>query len=362
MNGLVGAAQAPRAAVASREPAAGAGPHAAVRRPAARRVGILGTGMKVPERVLTNADFERMVDTTDEWIISRTGIKERHVCAAGEHAADLGAGAATAACDEAGVAPEDLDLIVCSTSTPDHLLPSTACEIQARLGARRAGCFDVQAACSGFIYATAVAQGMLATGLYRNALVVSAEKMSAITDYTDRATCVLFGDGGGAAVLAPLGQDDERGILSSVLRTDGSQMELLWRPAGGAVQPSTPQTLARRDELLKQEGRQVYRYAVRAMTESSHEALEQAGLTLDRVDWVIPHQANLRIIEGVAGQLGLPMSRMYVNIERYGNTSSATIPIALDEGRKSGVFRPGAVLLLAAFGSGFTWGAQVIRL
>jgi 3-oxoacyl-[acyl-carrier-protein] synthase-3 len=316
----------------------------------------------VPARVLTNADFERMVDTTDEWITARTGIKERHVCADGEHAADLGAGAAAAACDEAGIAAADLDLIVCSTSTPDHLLPSTACEIQARLGARRAGCFDVQAACSGFIYATAVAQGMLTTGIYRNALVVSAEKMSAITDYTDRATCVLFGDGGGAAVLAPLAPEDDRGILSSVLRTDGSQMELLWRPAGGSVQPSTPQTLARRDELLKQEGRQVYRYAVRAMTESSREALDQAGLTLDQVDWVIPHQANLRIIEGVAGQLGLPMSRIVVNIDRYGNTSSATIPIALDEGRKQGLFGRGSVILLTAFGSGFTWGAQVIRL
>jgi 3-oxoacyl-[acyl-carrier-protein] synthase-3 len=318
--------------------------------------------MKVPARVLTNADFERMVDTTDEWITARTGIKERHVCAEGEHAADLGAGAALAACGEAGLAPEDIDLIVCSTSTPDHLLPSTACEIQARLHARRAGCFDVQAACSGFIYATSVAQGMLGTGPYRNALVVSAEKMSAITDYTDRATCVLFGDGGGAAVLTPLEEDSDRGILSSVLRADGSQMELLWRPAGGAVQPSTAETLARKDELLKQEGRQVYRYAVRAMTESAREALDQAGLTLDDVDWVIPHQANLRIIEGVASQLGVPMSKTYVNIERYGNTSSATIPIALDEGRKSGTFRAGMVLVLVAFGSGFTWGAQVIRL
>jgi 3-oxoacyl-[acyl-carrier-protein] synthase-3 len=318
--------------------------------------------MKVPEGVLTNADFERMVDTTDEWIMARTGVKERHVCADGENAADLGAGAALAACGEAGIAPVELDLIVCSTSTPDHLLPSTACEIQARIGAHRAGCFDVQAACSGFIYAGAVAQGMLASGLYRNALVVSAEKMSAITDYTDRATCVLFGDGGGAAVLGALEPDDERGILSSVLRTDGTQMELLWRPAGGGARPSTPATLARHDEMLKQEGRPVYRYAVRAMTEATHEALARAGLGLGDVDWVIAHQANLRIIEGVAAQLGLPMSKMYVNIERYGNTSSATIPIALDEGRKRGLFRPGMVLLLVAFGSGFTWGAQVIRL
>jgi 3-oxoacyl-[acyl-carrier-protein] synthase-3 len=338
-------------------------PGAAPRRGTPPRVGILGTGMKVPERVLTNADFERMVDTTDEWITTRTGIRERRICADGEHAADLGAGAAEEACGEAGVAPADLDLIVCSTSTPDHLLPSTACEIQARIGAGRAGCFDVQAACSGFIYATAVAQGMLSTGLYRNALVVAAEKMSGITDYTDRATCVLFGDGAGATVLAPVDVNGgDRGILSSVLRTDGTQMELLWRPAGGAARPSTPETLARREEMLKQEGRQVYKYAVRSMTESGREALELAGLGLGDVDWIIPHQANLRIIEGVAGQLGVSMSRMFVNIERYGNTSSATIPIALDEGRKSGAFDAGCVLLLVAFGSGFTWGAQVVRL
>lgn len=326
------------------------------------RVAILGTGMKVPAGVLTNADFERMVETSDEWITTRTGIKERHICAEGEHAADLGAEAVRAACREAAVPPEEVELLVCATSTPDHLLPSTACEIQARLGCRRAGCFDVQAACSGFIYATAVAQGMLSTGLYRNAVVVSAEKMSAITDYTDRTTCVLFGDGAGATVLAPVEDGGDRGILSSVLRTDGTQMELLWRPAGGGVQPSTPETLRRRDEMLKQEGRQVYRQAVRSMTESAREALAQAGLGLEDVHWVIPHQANLRIIEGVAAQLGLPMSRMYVNIERYGNTSSATIPIALDEGRKSGLFQPGTVLLLVAFGSGFTWGAQVVRL
>ena len=341
-------------------PLTASGPAAA--RAAAARVGIIGTGMKVPEGVLTNADFERMVDTSDEWITTRTGIKERRICAAGEHAADLGAGAALGACGEAGLDPADLELIVCSTSTPDHLLPSTACEIQARLGARRSGCFDVQAACSGFIYATAVAQGMLSSGLYRNALVVSAEKMSAITDYTDRTTCVLFGDGAGASVLARVEDGADRGILSSVLRTDGTQMELLWRPAGGGVQPSTPETLRRRDEMLRQEGRQVYRYAVRSMTESAQEALAGAGLGLEDVDWVIPHQANLRIIEGVAAQLGLPMSKVYVNIERYGNTSSATIPIALDEGRKSGLFQPGTVLLLVAFGSGFTWGAQVVRL
>ncbi|MFN2433543.1 MAG: beta-ketoacyl-ACP synthase III [Gemmatimonadota bacterium] len=330
------------------------------------RIAIAGTGMKVPEGVLTNADFERMVDTTDGWITTRTGIKERRICAHGEQAADLGAEATRIACAEAGVALEELDLLVCATSTPDHLLPSTACEIQARLGARRAGCFDVQAACSGFIYATAVAQGMLSTGLYRNAVVVSAERMSSITDYTDRATCVLFGDGAAAAVLVPVEDAGEgvadRGILSSVLRTDGTQMELLWRPAGGGTQPSTPETLERREEMLKQEGRQVYKHAVRSMTKAAREALAIARLTLGDVDWILPHQANLRIIEGVAGQLGVPLSKMYVNIERYGNTSSATIPIALDEGRRNGTFQEGTVLLLVAFGSGFTWGAQVIRL
>ncbi|HEY7461976.1 MAG TPA: beta-ketoacyl-ACP synthase III [Gemmatimonadota bacterium] len=363
MNGPAGTAKALATVPAARPASARAGARRAAAAPRPPRVAIVGTGMKVPERVLANVDFERMVETTDEWITTRTGIKERHVCAEGEHAADLGAQAALAACGEAGLAPADLELIVCSTSTPDHLLPSTACEIQARLGARRAGCFDVQAACSGFIYASAVAEGLLTTGAYRNALVVAAEKMSAITDYTDRATCVLFGDGGGAALLAPVeGDAGGPGILSSVLRTDGTQMELLWRPAGGAARPSTPGTLARKDELLKQEGRQVYKHAVRAMTESSREAIELAGLTLADVDWVIPHQANLRIIEGVASQLGVPMSKMYVNIDRYGNTSSATIPIALDEGRRSGLFKPGQVLLLAAFGSGFTWGAQLVRL
>lgn len=337
-------------------------PSRARRGRAAPRVALLGTGMQVPERVLTNADFERMVDTSDEWITIRTGIKERHICAADEHAADLGAAAAATACREAGLDPVDLELIVCSTSTPDHLLPSTACEIQARLGARRVGCFDVQAACSGFIYSTAVAEGMIASGLATNVLVVAAEKMSAITDYTDRATCVLFGDGAGAVVLGPADGDGERGILSSILRTDGTQMELLWRPAGGGARPSTPATLERRDEMLKQEGRPVYRYAVRSMSESTREAVARAGVTLGDVDWVIPHQANLRIIEGVARELGLPMSRMYVNIERYGNTSSATIPIALDEGRRSGVFEPGMLLVFVAFGSGFTWAAQVVRL
>ena len=208
---------------------------------------------------------------------------------------------------------------------------------------------------------------MLSTGLYRNAVVVAAEKMSAITDYTDRATCVLFGDGAGAAVLAPEPANGDggaapRGILSTVLRTDGAQMELLWRPAGGGARPSTPETLAARDEMLRQEGRPVYKQAVRAMAESSLEALAQAGLGLDDVDWVIPHQANLRIIETIAAQLQLPMERMYVNIDRYGNTSSATIPIALDEGRRAGLFRAGMVLVLVAFGSGFTWGAQVVRL
>ena len=340
-----------------------AGPEAQV----VPRVAIVGTGRSLPEGVLTNADFERMVDTTDEWIVTRTGIRERRICAADEHAADLGAAAVRAACDDAGLDPADLELIVCSTSTPDHLLPSTACEIQARLGSRRVGAFDVQAACSGFIYAGAVAQGMLSTGLYRNAVVVAAEKMSAITDYTDRATCVLFGDGAGAAVLAPESGDGDgdappRGILSTVLRTDGAQMELLWRPAGGGARPSTPATLAARDEMLRQEGRPVYKQAVRAMAESTLEALARAGLGLEDADWVIPHQANLRIIEAIASQLALPMDRMYVNIDRYGNTSSATIPIALDEGRRAGLFRPGMVLVLVAFGSGFTWGAQVVRL
>ena len=322
---------------------------------------ILGTGLEVPEKVVTNADFEKMVDTTDEWITSRTGIKERRMCEEGQNTSDLAAGAATRALDEAGIDPLDVDLVILSTATPDHLLPSTACETQARMGAHNAAAFDVSAACAGWLYGMTIAEGMLRTDAFETIVVVGAEKMSAIIDYTDRSTCVLFGDGSGAAVLSPA-DGNGSGILSTHMQTDGRLAELLWRPAGGAARPSTDETRAERMEYVKQEGREVFKNAVVQMDASSRIALERAGLSADEVDLVIPHQANIRIIEGVAKRLGVEMDRVYVNIDRYGNTSSASIPICLDEIRKQGVVDEGATILMTAFGGGLAWGSVVIRL
>lgn len=322
---------------------------------------ILGTGLEVPEKVVTNADFEKMVDTTDEWITSRTGIRERRMCVEGQNTADLAAGAGTRALEEASIDPLDVDLVILSTATPDHLLPSTACEAQARMGTHQAAAFDVSAACAGWLYGMTIADGMLKTDAFETILVIGAEKMSAIIDYTDRATCVLFGDGAGAAVLRRA-DGREGGILSTHMQTDGRLAELLWRPAGGAAQPSNDETRAERMEYVKQEGREVFKNAVVQMDASSRIALERAGLGVDDVDLVVPHQANIRIIEGVAKRLGAEMDRVYVNIDRYGNTSSASIPICLDEIRKQGVVDEGATVLMTAFGGGLAWGSMVIRL
>ena len=322
---------------------------------------LVGTGMAVPERVMTNADFESIVETTDEWIVSRTGIRERRICAEGENTADLAAGAGKSALADAGVDPLDVDVIVLSTATPDHLLPATACEAQARIGADRAAAFDVSAACAGWVYGLVLADGLLRSGGPRTVLVIGAEKMSSIIDWTDRSTCVLFGDGAGAAVL--VGADGgESGILASHMQTDGRLAELLWRPAGGAAVPSTDETRAERLELVKQEGREVFKHAVTQMDRSSRIALERAGLTMDDVDLLIPHQANIRIIEGVEKKLGIGKDRAYVNIDRFGNTSSASIPIALAEVRRDGRAGPGDVMLVTAFGGGLAWGSMVIRL
>lgn len=322
---------------------------------------ILGTGLEVPEKVVTNADFEKMVDTTDEWITTRTGIRERRMCVEGQNTADLAAGAGTKALEEASIDPLDVDLVILSTATPDHLLPSTACEAQARMGTHEAAAFDVSAACAGWLYGVTIADGMLKADAFETVVVIGAEKMSAIIDYTDRSTCVLFGDGAGAAVLRRA-DGREAGILSTHMQTDGRLAELLWRPAGGAAQPSNDETRAERMEYVKQEGREVFKNAVVQMDASSRIALERAGLGVDDVDLVVPHQANIRIIEGVAKRLGVEMDRVYVNIDRYGNTSSASIPICLDEIRKQGVVEEGATVLMTAFGGGLAWGSMVIRL
>ncbi|HUP00691.1 MAG TPA: beta-ketoacyl-ACP synthase III [Gemmatimonadota bacterium] len=325
---------------------------------------VRSTGMAVPERVVTNDDLARIVDTSDEWIRTRSGIRERRMCAEGQNTADLAAEAGLKALEEAGVDPLEVEVIILSTATPDHLLPATACETQARMGADRAAGFDISAACAGWIYGLTIADGLLTTGVYQNVLVIGAEKMSAILDYTDRTTCVLFGDGAGAALLGPGDDpaDGGSGLLATHMQTDGRQAEILWRPAGGAAMPSTLETQAERLEYVKQEGREVFKSAVLAMEESSRIVLHRAGLTIDEVDWVIPHQANIRIIDAVAKRLNVPMSRVFVNIDRYGNTSSASIPIALDEARKQGRTGVGDTILMTAFGGGLAWGAALLRL
>jgi 3-oxoacyl-[acyl-carrier-protein] synthase-3 len=324
---------------------------------------VLGTGMAVPERVMTNADLEKIVDTTDEWITTRTGIKERRVCAPGQNTRDLAAEAGKKALEEAEVDPDEVDVVIVSTATPDHLLPSTACEVQPLLGCYHAACFDISAACAGWLYALTLADGLLATRLYRNVLVIGAEKMSAIIDYTDRATCVIFGDGAGAALICPPGSGEYgSGILASHMQTDGRQAAMLWRPAGGAAMPSSDQTRAERLEYVKQEGREVFKGAVLAMEESSRITLERARLSLDDIDLVIPHQANIRIIHAFGARLGVPDDKVYINIHRYGNTSSASIPICLAEASAEGRVGPGSTILMTAFGGGFAWGSVVLRL
>ena len=319
---------------------------------------IRGTGMAVPDRVVTNADLEKVVDTTDEWIRTRSGIRERRMCEEGQNTADLAAQACRRALEAAGMDPLDVDVIVLSTATPDHLLPATACETQARIGAHRAAAFDISAACAGWLYGLTIANGLVRSGGHRHALVVGAEKMSAIIDYSDRATCVLFGDGAGAVAIGPEGN----GLLASHIQSDGRFAQLLWRPAGGAAMPSTPETQARNLEYVKQEGREVFKRAVLAMEESSRTVLARAGLRMDEIELMVPHQANIRIIEALAKRLDVSMERVYVNIDRYGNTSSASIPIALDEVVRQGRVNRGDTILMTAFGGGLAWGSVLLRL
>jgi 3-oxoacyl-[acyl-carrier-protein] synthase III len=322
-------------------------------------VRVAATGRYLPDRVLTNAELETLVDTTDEWIMERTGIRERRIADADTGAADMGAAAARIAMERAGVLPGEIDVIVLSTATPDRLLPSTACDMQALLGATNAAAYDISAACSGFLYATSLAEGHIATGNAEIALVVSTEKMSGIVDWGDRATCVLFGDGAGAAILRRA--DDERGVLSSFIRSDGTLAELLWRPAGGVKVPMDVAVLDERNHLVKMAGREVFKSAVRSMAEAADQALMRAGLTGADIDLLIPHQANMRIIEATARYAGIPMEKVFVNVDRYGNMSSATIPVALDEAVEQGRLKPGDNVLMVAFGAGFTWAATVMR-
>ncbi|HET7322104.1 MAG TPA: beta-ketoacyl-ACP synthase III [Longimicrobiaceae bacterium] len=322
---------------------------------------ITGTGRFLPERVLTNAELEQMVNTSDEWIRTRTGIRERRIADEDTGAADMGAAAAREAMAEAGLAPEELDLILVSTATPDRLLPSTACDMQALLGAKNAAAYDFATACSGFLYGLSTATGHVAAKQAENVLVVCTEKMSAIVDWSDRSTCVLFGDGAGAAVVQPA-KDGNRGILSSFMKSDGTLADLLYRPAGGARIPLDEELLTDREHLVHMAGPEVFKSAVRAMCEAAGAALERAGVTGDQIDLLVPHQANLRIIEATARYANIPMDRVYVNVDRYGNMSSASVPVALDEVREKGLAGEGSLVLMVAFGAGFTWAANVVRL
>jgi len=322
-------------------------------------VEIVSTGRYLPDNVVTNRDLEAMVDTSDEWIVARTGIRERRIAPPEMTAADMGAGAARIAMERAGVAPEDVDILIVSTATPDRWLPATACDIQALIGVTKAVAFDVGAACSGFLYALTVAEGYVSSGRGKIALVVATEKLSSIVDWEDRSTCVLFGDGAGAVVVRESAEG--RGILGTHHQSDGNLADLLYRPAGGAKIPMDEDVLKNRSHLLRMSGREIFKHAVRAMAESAGQALELSGWGLEDVDLVVPHQANIRIIKATARYAGLPMEKVFINVDRYGNMSSATIPVAMDEAIEEGRLQPGMNLLLVAFGAGLTWGALAVR-
>lgn len=323
-------------------------------------VELVGSGRAVPEKVLTNADLERMVDTSDQWIRDRTGIRERRIASDDETLARMAQCACTQVLEDAQVDVLEIDSIIFGTASPDRLLPSQACDLQAALGADNAAAFDVTAACSGFLYGLAVAEGLVAAGTATNVLVVGGDRLSRITDYTDRATCILFGDGVGATLVRPA-RNGDRGILSTYIKTDGRLGELLWRPGGGAVHPPSEEMLADRSYFLRMAGREVFKHAVRSMADACDHALIQAGLTTNDVDVLIPHQANLRIIESLTKHAGIPLEKTYINIDRYGNTSAASIPIALDECVREGRIKPGSNILMVAFGGGLTWAATMVR-
>jgi 3-oxoacyl-[acyl-carrier-protein] synthase-3 len=318
-------------------------------------------GRGIPAKVMTNHDFAALgIETNHDWIVERTGIVERHIAGPDETTMSMAATASRSAMQRAGVLPGEIDAIVLSTATPDRLLPATAVDLQAELGASRAAAFDISAACTGWIYGMTVAEGLIASGVIETALVVGAEKMSAIIDWKDRSTCVLFGDGAGAAVLKRA-KTHNRGILSAYMRSDGALAELLWRPAGGAKVPFSEEVLADRSSFVRMAGRETFKHAVRSMSDACDRALDAARLTGQDIDVLIPHQANLRIIEATAKHANVPMEKVFVNVERYGNTSSASVPIALDEAIQAGRVKEGTTALLVAFGAGFTWGSMVIR-
>ncbi len=320
---------------------------------------IVGIGSYLPERVLTNADLERIVDTTDEWIISRTGIRERRMAAEGEHTSTMATAASRIALERAGVAAGDLDLIIVATITPDMPFPATACLVQEELGAAKAAAFDLEAACTGFLYALEIGRQFIESGTHKNVLIIGAEKLSSIIDWKDRNTCVLFGDGAGAAVLRR--REGARGVLATRLGSDGGKADALAMPGGGCRQPATVDSVNERIHFLKMEGKEVFKNAVNAMTAAAQEVLERSGLGIGDIRCIIPHQANQRIISAVGDRLGATEGQVFVNLQKYGNTSAASVAIALDEAVRAGKIERGDKILLVAFGAGLTWGATVLE-
>jgi 3-oxoacyl-[acyl-carrier-protein] synthase-3 len=324
-----------------------------------KKTGIIGLGKYLPEKRLTNKDLEKIVDTTDEWIVTRTGIKERRLAREDEATSDMATEAAKRALESAGLKPEDIDLIIVATITPDMFFPATACLVQQKIGARTVPAFDISVACSGFIYGLAIANQFISSGTYKHALVIAAEKLSAVTDWTDRNTCVLFGDGAGAAVLGPV---EKGGILSVYLGADGRQADLLKLPAGGSRMPATKKSVEDKQHFIKMSGSELFKHAVRIMADAALEATRPLGIaTADDISLVIPHQANARILSAVAKRMGLSEDKIYLNLEKYGNMSAASSAVALVEAVEEGRIKKGEKILLDAFGGGLTWGAIVIE-
>ncbi len=328
-------------------------------RPLPRTVSITGVGAYVPQRILSNADLERMVETSDDWITTRTGIRERHLAAENEATSDMAVEAAKKAMANAGVTADQIDLIIVATITPDRLFPSTACIVQDRIGATRAAAFDLEAACSGFVYALEVGSQFVASHTYNTVLIIGAEKMSAFVDWTDRNTCVLFGDGAGAAVLQH--RPGSYGLLMTCLGSDGGKSELLQVPGGGSACPATLDSVSKKLHFLRMDGKETFKNAVNAMVSAAQEVLGRCGVTVDQLACIIPHQANQRIMSAVADRLNAREDQLYVNVDRYGNTSAASVAIALDEALSQGRIKSGDLVLLVVFGAGLTWGAALIE-
>lgn len=324
-----------------------------------RGVTIVGIGTAIPEKILTNDDLTKMVDTSDEWIRSRTGICQRRIADKNTATSDLCVLAAEKALEDAGITAEELDLIIVATFSPDMLIPSTACIVQDRIGAKNAGAFDLSAGCSGFLYGLATGSQFVASGAYDTVLVIGADTLSKFLDWEDRSTCILFGDGAGAVVLKS--SPPNTGILSFYLGSDGSGADLLKMPAGGSRLPASQETIKERQHYIRMNGKEVFKFAVKVMGEASIKALEKCGLTKENIDFLIPHQANYRIIDAAVKRLNLPPDKVYVNLDRYGNTSSASVPVALEEALKEGKIKKGDIVVLVAFGGGLSWGASVIK-